>query len=82
MRAYALALVACLAVPVSAQDPFLTGKALQDEAAKSCKEGCVVFTRQEVQALQDQFNQILTERMRQAYAAGQKDARQKCASLI
>jgi hypothetical protein len=83
MRLPILAAIAvCVALPVSSQDQFLTGEALQAEIAKSCSEGCVTFNRQEAHEFEGQLQEILMQKQAEAFEAGMQYQKQACASLV
>ncbi|MEJ7932594.1 hypothetical protein WG922_21670 [Ramlibacter sp. AN1015] len=74
MRKYlvAAALAAC-SVAV-AQDPYLTGDALQAAVKDGCAEGCVVFNRAEAQALEARVKAFAL----QAYEMGKREGSEGC----
>lgn len=82
MRYAIAALAACFVTSAVPQDVFLTGEALQAETAKSCAEGCVTFSRQEAENFQAQLNKVLRQKQEEAFEAGRRDAKERCASLI
>jgi hypothetical protein len=83
MRLPLLAAIAvCAALPVSSQDHFLTGDALQAEIAKSCSEGCITFNRAEAVEFEGQLQELLRQKQAEAFAEGVQYQRAACASLI
>lgn len=81
MRSIVLAAVLA-AAPAVAQDPFLSGEALQAEIAKNCADGCVMFSREQAAEFEDRLGMVITNKMREAFAAGVAHQKQSCASLI
>lgn len=78
---YVLALL--LAAPaVVAQDPFLTGSALQAEVTRDCSDGCMVMTRAQMAEFERQLQMMLFIEKATAYEAGKAAERAACLSLI
>lgn len=76
MRAIVLAACACAVIPAAiAQDPFLTGEALQAEIARNCEEGCIVLSREEAKQLTRNVAGIVAEREAAAYRQGSLSCR-------
>lgn len=83
MRLPLLAAIAvCVALPVSSQDEFLKGEALQAEIAKSCAEGCITFSREEAARFDKYLQDILARKQQEAFLQGVEFQKQACASLI
>jgi hypothetical protein len=76
------ALAVCAALPVSSQDHFLTGDALQAEITKSCGEGCVTFSRKEAEAFNEQLQDILMRKQQEAFKEGVEFQKQACPALV
>jgi hypothetical protein len=76
------ALAACAALPVSSQDNFLQGEALQAEVAKSCGEGCITFSREEAKVFEMQLQDILMRKTQEAFKAGVEFQKQACPALV
>lgn len=74
MKKRLLLALALACAPVVAQDPFLTGEALQEDI-KRCDGGCIVMTREEAAALMQQVQVMVEQRAQQAYQAGKLSCR-------
>lgn len=76
------ALAVCAALPVSSQDHFLTGEALQAEVAKSCAGGCITFSREEAAKFEEQLQEILARKQLEAFKQGVEYQKQACPALV
>lgn len=63
------------AVPVLAQDPFLTGDALKSEVESSCKDGCMVLNHEQFRGLVQNVNELVQEREAAAFKRGSLSCR-------
>lgn len=70
MRRLAVAGLLLAGVAVLAQDQFLTGDALRDEVAKTCAEGCMVFSHKDIERLVSEFNKDLDARGQAEFKRG------------
>lgn len=69
-----LAAALLFAAPVIAQDPFLTGDALDAAVKEQCAAGCIVFTREDAARLEAAIKSFA----QQAYSAGIQAGRESC----
>lgn len=77
----ALILAACVLL-TGAQAPYLDGAALQAEVTRNCSAGCIVYSPEEILALQAQINAKLYEREKRAFEAGMKQGNLSCRNAV
>lgn len=82
MRAYILAAAVAVTSTVGADSPFLKGEALAAKIALECSEGCVTFNQEQAAEFEQQLQDILAAKMKEAFKAGMAYQAQACASLI
>lgn len=82
MRRLALIGLALLALTVAADTPFLAGADLQAEIASKCADGCITFSQEEAAAYEKGIGELIEQRLKEAFQAGQADAKGQCISLI
>jgi hypothetical protein len=82
MKRYLCAALLCASLSAHPQAQFLTGEELAAEVAKNCDSGCIVFSPQEIAALEAAVAALVQARAEAAYEAGKDAANQSCRNRI
>jgi hypothetical protein len=81
-RLFVAAFLAAGVAVAIAQDAFLKGDELAAEIAKSCSDGCITFNHEEAETFQKELDKLITQKQKEAYAAGMAAQKAACRSLL
>lgn len=82
MRRFIVAALLCAAGSATPQDEYLTGDALKAVVERDCKEGCITFSREESAKLEQDLQELLARKQKEAFDQGVQYQKSACPSLI